>query len=42
MKDTFADKNTFYGIYRGYVVYNEDNSVKGRIKVILVGEDLGF
>jgi hypothetical protein len=37
MKNTYSDKNTFYGIYRGYVVYNEDDGVRGRIKVFVPG-----
>lgn len=37
MKATFSDKNCFNGIYRGYVVANEDPLVKGRIKVFVPG-----
>lgn len=37
LKNTFNDKNDFTGIYRGYVVWNDDPKVKGRIKVFVPG-----
>ena len=37
LKNTFSDKNFFPGIYRGFVVWNDDPLVQGRIKVFVPG-----
>lgn len=37
LKNTFTDKTKFTGVYRGYVVWNDDPTVHGRIKVFVPG-----
>jgi hypothetical protein len=37
MKNNYSIENKFNGIYRGYVVDNEDPKNKGRIKVFVPG-----
>ena len=37
LRNTYNDKNDFFGIYRGFVVWNDDPKVRGRIKVFVPG-----
>jgi hypothetical protein len=37
MKSNYSNENKFSGIYRGFVVYNEDPLNKGRIKIFIPG-----
>lgn len=37
LENSYNDKNIFSGIYRGYVVWNDDPLVKGRIKIFVPG-----
>ena len=37
LKSSFNDRTDFTGIYRGFVVWNDDPKVRGRIKVFVPG-----